>query len=223
MRSDNPHTGDLKTQSLPEFYEKLLLWCVPAELQSPIMGDCCEEFSARNNSLQAHIWLSRQTLSLLFRFMSTTQKGTLMFAIAVTALIAVFAMTLYLGGGISIFINVPSMLIVLPPALIFAWISSPPTVFKQAFACLFNDQRIQQLEDNEAHAAVFSVMGKTAMLMGWFGVVSGAISMVSHLTPDIFADAVGPATAVTFLTLMYAFIIKALCYLAELKLSVARA
>lgn len=223
MKPNHSNMRDLTALALPKFYEKILEWCLPVELQAPILGDCCEEFNSHINTLQAHIWMLRQTLSLLFRFIFTTQKGTLMFIIAVCALLAVFAMTLFLGGEFSMYVNLPSLLIVLPPALIFAWISSPPNVFKHAFTCLFNDQSYQQLEDKDAHAAVFRVMGKTAMLMGWFGVVTGIIAMASNINSEKLIAVIGPAIAVTLLTLMYGFIIKALCYLAELKLSVARA
>lgn len=144
-----------------------------------------------------------------------------MFLIAFFVMSSVVIMAMWLGGELSQFFNIPSLIIVLPPALLFARASVNATVFKQAFRCLIDSKLKQSLSTTQPHAKMFNVMGNTAMLMGWFGVVAGAIAMASNIEPEIFKDVIGPATAVCLLTLLYALVIKAACYVAELSLSVS--
>ena len=204
----------------PSLAMRIVQWAVPDELQEPIAGDLLEEYYDRyqRGKPSATLWLYRQCFSTVTHFAFKTQRGSLMFLIALLVLSSVVLMALWLSGELSQFVNIPSLIIVVPPALLFARASVSAEVFKQAFKCLVDSKYKTSLESTKPHAKMFNVMGNSAMLMGWFGVVAGAIAMASNIEPEIFKDVIGPATAVCLLTLMYALIMKAFCYVAELSL-----
>lgn len=133
----------------------------------------------------------------------------------------VVLMTFLLGGEMSMYFNIPSLLIVVPPALIFARAATSKASFSQAFAYALDTNQTISVRELKQAGKVFSVMGNTAMWMGWFGVISGAVAMASHIKSEDFAEVIGPATAVCLLTLLYGVIIKVLCYLFQQKLCFA--
>jgi hypothetical protein len=139
-----------------------------------------------------------------------------MFIIACFIVTGIILMTFWLGGPLGLFVNLPSLVIVLVPALIAPFIMQNKQIVAGAFMALFKSASLPQSYDG--YKEVFKTIDKTAMLMGWFGVVSGAIAIASTVTPDTFQDVIGPALAVMALTLLYALIIKVFCYFAILRI-----
>lgn len=86
-----------------------------------------------------------------------------------------------------------------------------------AFKALVNSN--SPIDNLDNYKTVFEIVGKVSMLMGWFGVISGAISMASNIEPEVFANVFGPAFAVMSLTLLYALIVKVFCYFAILRIN----
>lgn len=205
---------------LPAIIERLLQWSTPAELFIPIAGDCEEEYCARRqiNPASAGLWLAVQTFKIVMRFAFHTQRGTCMFLFALVLLAAAVVMVFVLSGELSMFFNMPSFLLVVPPAIAFARVSATGEVFKGAINALFNSQSTFDQKTSAQYRGVFSAMAKSAMILGWFGVVTGCIAIASNVEPEVFSQVIGPATAVCLLTLLYALIVKAFCFLAELKI-----
>lgn len=139
-----------------------------------------------------------------------------MFIVGSFILTVIILMTFWLGGPLSLFVNLPSLVIVLVPALIAPFIMQNKQVVAGAFMALFQSTKLRK--SYKGYKEVFKTIDKTAMLMGWFGVVSGAIAIASNVTPDTFQDVIGPALAVMALTLLYALIIKVFCYFAVLRI-----
>lgn len=62
------------------------------------------------------------------------------------------------------------------------------------------------------------LFGNLNMLMGWIGVIIGAIAIGSAVNGENISQLFAPAFAVCALTLFYALLLKALCYAAEAKI-----
>lgn len=199
----------------------VLEWAIPDDIQDAAIGDLLEAYARKCSSqpLYARVWLFRQVLSLVSRFAFQTQRGSLMFILFSIVLTSIVVMALWLGGDLPMYFNFPSIIIVLPTALMFARLSVSKQVFGEAFRCLIDTRYKSSIEITSQHSRVFTSMGNGAMLMGWFGVVTGAVAMASNIEPEVFQDVIGPATAVCLLTLLYAIVIKALCYMAELTIN----
>lgn len=114
----------------------------------------------------------------------------------VIAILWHFSPTTQRGSMMFIF----SFLVVSSIIMMTFWLGSPPSMY-------FN--LIQK---------TFQVIEKVAIMMGWFGVISGAIAIASNVEPEVFPRVFGPAFAVMSLTLLYALIVKVFCYLAILRL-----
>jgi flagellar motor component MotA len=137
-----------------------------------------------------------------------------MFLLGIFGFVIVVTLGMMLSGDISMFNNVPSLLMVILPALLITLSSSSKQSRKNAFQVLFSEDVI--LDNTELNAAkhTFSTFGNMNMLMGWIGVIIGAIAMTANIESAVF----GPAVAVCALTLLYALLIKTLCYAAEAKI-----
>ena len=116
------------------------------------------------------------------------------------------------------FVNVPSILVVVPPALMLTLASSSKQSRCHAIKLLFSEGL--ELNSAQLHAAkqVFTTFGNMNMLMGSIGVIIGAIAMGSTINSENISHLFGSAFAVCVLTLFYALLIKTLCYAAEAKI-----
>jgi flagellar motor component MotA len=141
-----------------------------------------------------------------------------MFLLGTIVFIGMIAMAMMISGEIMMFVNLPSLLIVVPPALILTLGSTSKQSRSHAVKLLFNDGlRLNSAELNAAKH-VFTTFGNLNMLMGFIGIIVGAIAMGNTLNNDNISQLFGSAFAVCILTLCYALLIKALCYAAEAKI-----
>lgn len=204
---------------LPSQVNSIIDWSVPYELQDVIKGDLSESFCNKLNSsdVASYFWLYKQAILILCYFSTNTQRGSLMFILSFLVIWGVILMTFWLGGPISMFFNLPSLIIVLVPALIAPFMLLKKNHVIGAFKALIDSN--SSINDIDSYKHVFEIVGKTSMLMGWFGVISGAISIGSNIKPETFASVFGPAFAVMSLTLLYALIIKVFCYFAVLRIN----
>lgn len=141
-----------------------------------------------------------------------------MFVISLLVFVAMTLMAFLLSGDLYMFYNFPSLLIVLPPALLFALAATSKKAFRQGFQLMFDDQVELSRAELLSAKRMFITFGNVALLCGGFGVVIGAIAIASNMEPEAFAKVIGPALSVCLLTLLYALIIKIPCYLAEQKI-----
>lgn len=212
--------SQVKSTRPPKFIEKFLHWSLPAELKEPVLGDLAEEYFQRAASqpLKANYWYTRQAIRTGLRFLTQTKRGLIMFLLGSLGFVIVVVMSMHFGGDIPMFINVPSLIIVLPPALLFTLACTSKQSRKNALNVLLSEDIV--LDNIELNAAkhVFTTFGNMNMMMGWIGVIIGAIAMSSNIESEEFGHVFGPAFAVCLLTLFYGLLIKALCYAAESKI-----
>lgn len=199
----------------------ILKWSLPNDLHEPIYGDLHEQFHIINkqSAFKACLWLIQQICSVLWHFSHSTQRGTYMFLISIFSIIAIVLMTFWLGGELSMYFDIPSILIVCLPAILVSLMAVGKETFMSSFKLLLNTHLLNEREETGEHVKTFEVMGKTAMLMGWFGIVTGAIAIASNITAEMFASVFGPAFAVMCLTLLYSLMMKTFCYVAVLRLA----
>jgi len=200
-------------QKPPRLAQSLLARIVPQHLQEPMLGDLDETFYARqaqHNVLANAFWYWRQSLLTSIHFINDTQKAVIMFIISVGLFLTLTLFAMALGGEISMFIDVPSMLLTLLPAALFTIGATSWKTCKLAIKTVMsgdmetNTQAISSLR-------VFTLLGNSIMWLGILMTVLGWISMGAFMEDlSVF----GPAFAVSMLTVFYALIVKTLCYVA---------
>lgn len=212
-------TSNPECFKMPNYIVSMIDWCVPFDLQETIKGDIAEGLFNRltKDKLSAYIWLYRQVIAIFWHFSPSTQRGSLMFMFSSILVSGIILMTFWLGGSLKMFFDLPSLIIVMVPALIAPFLTLSKKEVVDAFKALFDSNTLPS--NAETCQKVFQIMDKVAMLMGWFGVISGAIAIAGNVNAESFAQVFGPAFAVMALTLLYALIIKVFCYFAILRVN----
>jgi hypothetical protein len=204
----------------PKLIENFLHWTLPNELKDPVLGDLAEEYLVlkMEKPYMANYWYTRQALSTGLQFLSKTKRGLIMFLLGMIVFVSMIAMAMILSGEIMMFVDIPSFLIVVPPAFMLTLASSSKLSRSHAIKILFSESvNLNKAELNSAKQ-IFTTFGNLSMLMGGIGVIIGAISMASNIEPETLSKVFGSAFAICVLTLFYALLIKALCYAAEAKI-----
>ena len=109
-------------------------------------------------------------------------------------LIGVFGVMMYaavLGGDLTAFIDLPS-LVVVGAASFFAALAMSKGKF--------DDRTI-------------SLTGDAAVIIGWLGFLIGLVLMAGNLKDLLANDAIGPAFSVAFLTVLYGYFLKLVCFM----------
>jgi chemotaxis protein MotA len=204
----------------PKRIEKLLRWSLPKELKEPILGDLAEEYLAMlaHTPNKANYWYTRQALCTGLQFLTKTKRGLIMFLFGVAVFVTFIFIAMIMSGGILMFLNVPSLLIVMPPAVFLTLACSSKKSVQHAFTVMLSERLDFEKIELVTAKQVFNTFGNMNMLMGWIGVIIGAIAMASNIESEVFSQVFGPAFAVFLLTLFYALLIKTLCYGAEAKI-----
>ena len=204
----------------PKLLEKFLHWTLPNELKETVLGDLAEEYLslAQQTPLKANYWYTRQALSTGLQFLSKTKREFIMFLIGMIVFVGFILMGMIMSGNMAMYVNLASLLVVIPPAVLLTLASSSKLSRSHGVKLLLGENL--NLEKTELHAAkqVFTTFGNMNMLMGWIGVVMGAVAMANSITGENVSQVLGPAFSVCVLTLFYALLIKALCYGAEAKI-----
>ena len=204
----------------PKLIEKFLHWALPNELKEPVLGDLAEEYLglAETAPLKANYWYTLQALRTGLQFLIKTKRGLIMFILSLVVFVGLVCMIMIQARDVLMFANLPSLLIVFPPAFFIMLSSTSKQSRSNALSVLFNDGIILNKSELNAAKHVCTVFGNISMLMGWIGFVIGAVVMSSNIEPEEFSEVFGPAFSVCILTILYAFLIKALCYAAEAKI-----
>jgi hypothetical protein len=204
----------------PRLIEKFLHWTLPNELKIPILGDLAEEYVclSEQTPLKANYWYTRQALCTSLQFLTKTKRGLIMFLLGIIIFVGMTLMAMLQSGEIMMFVNVPSCLIVVAPALILTFASSSKQSRSHAFRVLFSEDLDLSREELNAAKQLFTTFGNMNMLMASIGVVIGAIAIASNIEAKVFSQVFGPAFAVCVLPLLYALLIKTLSYAAEAKI-----
>jgi chemotaxis protein MotA len=199
---------------------QLLQWALPNELKEPILGDLEEEFLERSqvNPVMAKRWYRQQALRSAFQFLWKTKRGLMMFLLSLIVYLGMTLMALMWAGGVDLFIDVPSAMMVILPSILFAIGATSSKSLTSAVNALFNEEvQFDKAELLNAQLS-FKVMGQMALLTGVLGSLIGAIAIASHIDSEELSTVLGPALAVCFLCISYGFGLKILSYVAEQKL-----
>ncbi len=114
--------------------------------------------------------------------------------------IAAFAWVL--AGGLSIYLDLPSLAVILLLPLPLLIATFPLRELRAAFACVFHNS--VDLVELRSALVVFSTAERLLLLAGLFGVVSGLIGIFSHASG---ADMIGRGLALALVTPLYAVVI----------------
>ena len=107
-------------------------------------------------------------------------------------LIGVFGVMMYaavLGGSLTAFIDLPSLIVV---------------VVASFFAAL-------AMSKGKFDERTISLTGDAAVIVGWLGFLIGLVLMAGNLKNLLANDAIGPAFSVAFLTVVYGYFLKLVC------------
>ena len=109
-------------------------------------------------------------------------------------LIGVFGVMMYAtitGGDPGAFIDLPSLIVV---------------VVASFFAAL-------AMSKGKFDERTISLTGDAAVLVGWLGFLIGLVLMAGDLKNLLANDAIGPAFGVAFLTVLYGYFLKLVCFM----------
>lgn len=202
----------------PRFASKFLAWALPTAIKEPVLGDLEEAFSDKchqHGMLNANLWYLRQALFSGFSFILQTQRSVIMFILAMVffLLITLFAMSM--ASSIDVFIDVPSFLLIVPPALVLTCGATSYRQMKQAFLMLINADGAYDKKAYRQSQQVFSILGNSGLILGIFMMLIGFVSMGALMEGmEIF----GKAASVACICLVYGLAIKLQSYIAEQKM-----
>ena len=109
-------------------------------------------------------------------------------------LIGVFGVMMYAavtGGNPGAFIDLPSLIVV---------------VVASFFAAL-------AMSKGKFDERTISLTGDAAVIVGWLGFLIGLVLMAGDLKNLLANDAIGPAFGVAFLTVLYGYFLKLVCFM----------
>ena len=210
----------LASRSVPKLSNRFLKWALPDDLIDPVLGDLEEEFFEKIliNQNYATNWYRKQAIQTGLQFVCETKKGLLMFIISVFLFVALTLLAMWLGGGVDMFINIPSFLVVLPPTIAFTIAATSWQDVMRAFSQLTHSHKGLDQDLYKNSRQVFIVMGNSAMLLAFFMTLICVVSLANSINAENFSQVFGPAFAVSILTLLYGVGIKVVCYVAEQKI-----
>lgn len=216
-------TKGCELMDTPKYTSKFLYWALPQSLKDPVLGDLTEEYGQKviHQPIAARLWFQKQAIRSAFQYLWQTKRGVIMFLLSVLTFIGFTLFAMILSGGIDMFIDVPSFLIVLPPAIMFGLAATSMADAKRGVAILMsNSEEYTDLEYRRA-GHFFNVTGHSAILLGSVMTLIGWVAMGSNIESAEFSSVIGPAFAVSILTIVLGLIIKIVCHVAEQKIRYA--
>jgi len=208
--------------SPPKIACSLLHWALPAAIREQVIGDLCEEFGEiveeESNQLRAQHWFWQQSIRTTLLYLWKEKGGLMAFVVSILIFSGMTAMAMYFGSGFKYYLDIPSLLLVFPPAVAFGIAASSIKAYKNSMAFAFVDQLEVDKRDAQGACHFLSVTGNSAMYMGFFTSMIGWVAMATNIKAEEFSAVIGPASAVSILTILYGMILKILCYTAENKI-----
>ncbi|MFT5163390.1 MAG: hypothetical protein ACI9FJ_001985 [Alteromonadaceae bacterium] len=211
-----------QSQLPPKVAQILLHWVLPANIRDQVIGDLFEEFNLliddNQNVAQADYWFWQQSARTALLYLWKERGGIMAFVVSIAVFFGFSMMAMWLGGGMFMFVDIPSFLIVVPPAVAFGIAASSVKAAKEALAFAFVDQLEVDSKDAQDACRFLKVTGNTAAYLGFFTTLIGWVAMGNNISAAEFGNSIGPAFAVSILTVIYGMAVKLLCYTAEQKL-----
>ena len=114
-----------------------------------------------------------------------------MFFLGLLGVIGVIMYAAITGGSLAAFMDLPSLIIV---------------VVASFFAAL-------AMSKGKFDERTISLTGDAAVIVGWLGFLIGLVLMAGNLKNLLANDAIGPAFSVAFLTVLYGYFLKLICFM----------
>ena len=139
---------------------------------------------------------------------------SLLFCFAVVSAAAVVDfgnLSLVLSNGFY-FIDLPSLLIILPVAIFFGISATSWRSYGRCWTYTLGGAKLVPISEANSVARCLKVMGDVSMLMGIIGTFVGAILTLNYL--QLGAD-IAPSIGIAVVTMFYGFLFKLVSYVAE--------
>lgn len=139
---------------------------------------------------------------------------SVVFFVVLTVIATVFDfmnMVFYWKNGLY-FVDLPSLLIVVFPAILFGVAATSWKAFGRSWTLPLGSLKKVSLQDARSTSRCLQVMGNTAFIMGVFGTLIGVILILQTLEDSSMLAA---ASAVAIITLFYGTLFKLLAYVAD--------
>jgi len=134
------------------------------------------------------------------------------FAMVSAAVVVNFGkLSLVLSNGFY-FIDLPSLLIVLPVSIFFGISATSWRSYGRCWTYTLGGAKLVPISEANSVARCLKVMGDVSMLMGIFGTILGTVILLQNLKQ--ITD-IGPSIAVAAITLIYGTFFKLVSYVAE--------
>lgn len=211
----------------PKIAQKLLHWALPATIRDQLMGDLFEEFEQlhgeqldgeQNTLTAAQIWFWRQSVSTVLFYLWKEKGGIMAFVVSLIIFVGFTLSAMLLAGGMKMFWDIPSVLIVIPPAIAFGIAASSVKAYKDSLALSFVDQLEVDKQTAQQACDFLNTTSKAGMIMGWLMTLIGWVAIGNNLKAETFAVDIGPSFAVSILTVIYGLMLKVLCDTAAKKI-----
>ena len=114
-----------------------------------------------------------------------------MFIIGILGVIGIIMWAMITGGGLGPFIDLASLAVVFGGSF-FAGLA---------------------VSKGRLNSETISITGDAAIKIGWIGFLIGLVLMSGDLKNLLATDMIGPAFGIAFLTVLYGYVIKLLCFM----------
>ena len=208
---------------IPRVAESLFYLFLPKELREHLVGDLYEEFYQeiipKYGPAKARWWYRGQVLKSI-RFYILNRKGDIMFFIfSIFVFIVLTIMAALLGGYLSLFVNIPSLILVIIPSFIFAVAATSIKAWILGLKLLLIDQDYTEEKNVREASRFMKVFGNLSLILGIFYTFIGAIQILNGFaTQETSANHILRASSICILTLLYGVAIKSVLYVAEQRL-----
>ena len=209
--------------NIPKISESLFFAILPKDLRELLMGDLYEEFHheimPKYGPSKARWWYREQVLKSI-RFYILKRKGDIMFFLfSIIVFISLSIMAAIMGGRIGLFINIPSLVLIIIPPFIFAVAATSIKAWMLCLKLLLIDQDYSEQNKVEEASRFLKVYGNISLILGIFYTLLGAIQMLNSFeftgtTPTVISRAL----SVCILTSLYGVAIKCILYVADQRL-----
>jgi len=134
------------------------------------------------------------------------------FAMVSAAVVVNFGKLSFVLSNGFYFIDLPSLLIVLPVSIFFGISATSWRSYGRCWTYTLGGAKLVPISEANSVARCLKVMGDVSMLMGIFGTILGTVILLQNLKQ--ITD-IGPSIAVAAITLIYGTFFKLVSYVAE--------
>jgi len=140
------------------------------------------------------------------------------FFIGLVVIVASLSVGVFAGGGptgLINFLQIPSVIIVLGPALVFLFAAAPWERVKLSLKLAFSNEAEASEEEIERACQLLNSFGVVGLLFAIIGFIVGLTLMLQDLS---YPERLGPCMAVVSTNLYYGVLLRFLCYWATIRI-----